>query len=152
MVKKIKSPHFNWILGQDAKTNNRYVNRIKAPAHELVAISDFIQKEFKRNYGITPQHVIAPGIDKLQLPFQNVKKTIDILGVGSLIPLKQFDVFIETIVLLKKDFPSIRARLIGEGPEKSKLEALIKTYQLEDNVLLTGSLPYEKVLEQLVQE
>ena len=50
--KKFNVPHLCWILGQDARPTNDYPTRFKLNTGELVALSDFLQEEFKKNHGI----------------------------------------------------------------------------------------------------
>ena len=81
--------HFCWILGQDAKKENKYTKRTPPRPAELIALSDFLQAEFERNHGIKPGHVIPAGINPQLFNTNKKEKDIDIIGVGSLIPLKQ---------------------------------------------------------------
>ena len=147
--KKNNVQHFCWILGQDAKKGNRYVSRILPQPNTLVAISDFIQAEFERNYEIRPQHVIPIGIDPNEFLEPNAFRDIDVLGAGSLIPLKQYDHFVEVVAALKEDFPDIKVMICGKGPEEKRLLALISKYQLEDNITLAGELPHREVLQRM---
>src|SRR6266404_1091378 len=55
--------HCWWILGQEAKRENKYPRLLYLPADELIALSDFLQNEFEKNHGVRPQFVIPPGID-----------------------------------------------------------------------------------------
>ncbi|HEY9363216.1 MAG TPA: hypothetical protein VIQ00_08150, partial [Chitinophagaceae bacterium] len=57
-ARKKNLAHYCWILGQDARKNNHYVNRIKPHATELIVMSDFLQKEFFKNHSIYPAHTI----------------------------------------------------------------------------------------------
>lgn len=141
--------HFCWLLGQDARENNRYVRRIHPAAGELIALSDFIQQEFKKNYGIVPQHIIPAGIDPAQFSSTIKEKDIDILATGSLIPLKQFEVWVRVIAALQKKIPEVKAMLIGDGPEKNKLQQLILKHGLQHHIMLTGELPHHIVLQQM---
>ena len=141
--------HYCWLLGQDAKKNNAYAGRIKPLAKELVAISDFIQEEFEKNYRIRPQHVIPIGIDPTEFPEGNMEREIDVLGAGSLIPLKQYDVFIEIISGLKQKLPGIKALICGKGPEENKLHQLIDTNGLRQHCTLAGELPHDQLLLQM---
>jgi glycosyltransferase involved in cell wall biosynthesis len=134
-------PHFTWILGQDAKKNNSYVKFIKPKSEELVAMSDFLADTFERNHGIRPGHVIPNGIDARLFPPQT-ERTIDVLGVGSLIKLKQYDLFIELVSLAKVS----RAVICGKGPEE---QALLQ--QSKNNVSIMGELSHSEVLS-LMQE
>lgn len=140
-------PHYCWLQGQDARKGNKYVKRIHPASNELVALSDFLQSEFEKNYSIRPDHVISPGVDPRQFPVNPLKKDIDILGAGSLIPLKQFNLFLDIISEIKKYIPGIKAVLCGKGPETENLRAQIDRLQLHENVNLTGEIPHADVLK-----
>src|SRR5258705_5892815 len=86
--------HICWLWGQDAKKGNKYVPRIPPNAEELGVLSDFLQDEFEKNYSTRPQHVIPPGINTKQFNKEIQQKDIDILAAGSLISLKQYEIFI----------------------------------------------------------
>ncbi|HTE00443.1 MAG TPA: glycosyltransferase [Mucilaginibacter sp.] len=140
--------HFCWILGQDAKPGNKYIKWTKPTANSLIALSDFLAAEFSKNYDIMPLHLIPPGIDTtLYKSSVVIERDIDILGAGSLIPLKQYDLFINIINLLRKYSPDIKAVICGQGPEGERLKAMIKVLDLEKNIELTGELPHSSVLE-----
>jgi len=138
--------HYCWLLGQDAREGNKYVRYIKPEAAELIALSDSLQAEFEQHYGIRPVHVIPSGIDVKRLPAATESKTIHILGAGSLIPLKQFDLFVKVVASIKERLPGVKAVLAGDGPEKEKLIALIKQHDLTDNLTLTGEIPHPDLL------
>ncbi len=145
-AKKNSLSHFCWIQGQDAKKENRYVSRIKPTTDELVAISDFNQKEFERNHGFRPGHVIPVGIKPDTILKENVSKDIDILGVGSLIPLKQYHLFVDVIHKIRSSSRDVKAVLCGKGPEEGNLKILIENKSLSDNIRLTGELSHEEIL------
>ncbi|PWK79174.1 glycosyl transferase family 1 [Mucilaginibacter oryzae] len=138
-----------WMLGQDAKAGNRYVKWIKPEAGELIALSDFMVEEFNRNYGLKPEVVITVGIDTRMFNFAPVTRDIDIIGAGSLIPLKRFGLFIEVVALLKQSYPGIKTAICGSGPEQERLQALIIAKKLENNIRLMGELPHSELLEMM---
>ena len=139
--------HYCWILGQDARRINTYPKCLQLKAGELIALSDFLQDEFEKNHGIKPAFVIPPGIDSKQFNTETKEKDIDLLAAGSLIPLKQFEIFIEVVAEIKKQIPGIKAVLIGGGPEKDKLKILVNKFGLQANITLTGELQYPEVLQ-----
>jgi len=141
--------HICWIWGQDAKKGNKYVPRIPPKANELAVLSDFLQNEFEKNYGIRPQYVIPPGINSKEFNEEIKPKDIDIVAAGSLIPLKQYGIFVNVIAEIKKQIPGIKAILIGDGPEKNKLLALIETNGLQSNIILAGERPHTEVLQMM---
>lgn len=139
--------HFCWLLGQDAKKENSYPKKLHADQGELIALSDFLREEFEKNHGIRPQYVIPPGIDTKEFNDPAPGKDIDIIAAGSLIPLKQYQIFIKTIAAIKKQLPNIRSVLVGEGPERNKLQSLIDEHGLQQNIMLTGELPHRETLQ-----
>ena len=139
--------HFCWIQGQDAKKENKYVSRMNPSSGELIAVSDFIKMEFAKNHKIVPERVIPVGINPGEFSIGQPVRDIDILGVGSLIPLKQYDLFIEVVHHLRKYIPGIHAVLCGQGQEERELKKMITSYGLTENITLTGELPHVEVLQ-----
>jgi glycosyltransferase involved in cell wall biosynthesis len=88
--------------------------------------------------GIVPELFTRP---------DSAKRDIDILGVGTFEPLKQYDLFPEIIKFLKSDLPGIKACHCGIGSERAKVELLIKKYGLEENFYLLGGKSHEEVLQ-----
>jgi glycosyltransferase involved in cell wall biosynthesis len=148
-AKKHAIPHYTWILGQDAKKNNRYMRWLRSSPQSLIAISDFIAVQVQQHYGKMPSHIIPYGIDPEEFPKEKSTRTIDILGTGSLIPLKQYDVFIDCIDALRKDFPGIYVEICGKGPEEKKLLAHRPSLISENNISIRGELSHAAVLAKM---
>lgn len=146
--RRYKLAHYCWVCGQDARPGNRYIKLIRPRAAELVAISDFVAAEFFRNHRVQPKHVIPNAIDEtLFPPTMNSERDIDILGVGALIPLKQFNLLVEIVYKLSELKPGLRVILCGEGEERENLLKLINQRGLQKNIQLTGAITHEEVLE-----
>ena len=124
--------HFTWITGQDARKGNKYISLIRPKPNELIAMSDFLAKEFYKNYDVQPLYVIPNGIDSSLFAKQNSERNITIMGVGSLIPLKQYDVFINVVKEIAEKITSVSAMLCGKGPQENKLKKLIVQQQLQN--------------------
>jgi glycosyltransferase involved in cell wall biosynthesis len=144
-AKQKKLKHLIWILGQDAKADNKFVKFIRPQSNELVAMSDFLAHTFEVNHGVKPQYVIPNGVDPRLYPPPPNERNIDVLGAGSLIRLKQYDLFIELIAKTRN--PNIRAIICGKGPEEKSLIELIHQHKLEQNISLAGELPQPEVLQ-----
>ena len=139
--------HFIWISGMDAKKENKLVKWIRPGEDELIAMSLFLVNEFYKNHSIKPQYTIPIGIDPLEfVPFTG-EKDIDILGVGSLSPFKQYHVFIQIVKDISRSFPGVKAVICGDGSDRNKLEEMIKELQLENNITITGYIPHAEVLQ-----
>ncbi len=53
---------------------------------------------------------------------------------------KNVDILIKSIQLIKEKIPKIKCLIIGDGPEKKKLEALTQKLNLEKNIKFLGFL------------
>lgn len=146
-----KLKHIAWILGQDAKPGNRNVKLMQPKAGELIALSQFAVRQFYSSYQIQPMAVIPVGIDAAMFSKHELYRTIDILAVGSLIPLKQYHVFLAVLQLICAARPATKAVLCGKGPEHDRLQALVKQYGLTNNVIITGEKPHAEVLALMQQ-
>lgn len=139
-------PHFCWIAGQDARAGNPFPFRLKIPGERLIAVSDFIQEQFFNNYGILPAHVIPFGPDQKLYPWPAPEKDIDLLAAGSLIPLKQFGIFVEVVHAIQQKHPAVKAVLCGAGPEAAVLKQRADQLGLKNNLLFTGETSYSDLL------
>lgn len=138
--------HFIWLLGQDARPGNRFFNRIQPKADNLIALSDFLHDTFSKNYHIDPRHTIPLGVNPRLYGKAAENRTIDLMAAGSLIPLKQYDVFVETVRYLTYFIPNISAVICGKGPEHHRLQELINDYDLRNNIQLLGEVPHNEVI------
>ncbi|XZF13657.1 glycosyltransferase [Chitinophagaceae bacterium MMS25-I14] len=144
-----KLKHYIWVMGLDAQKNNKQVRRIHPSADELVCISDFLQEEFERSHGIRPAHVIPIGIDTRLFSDETPERIIDLLGVGSLSPLKQYDVFIEVVKEVQAQLPGVSAMICGDGSEREILQQQIRAAGLEEHISMAGAKPHEETLHQM---
>ncbi|MEO6490958.1 MAG: glycosyltransferase [Ferruginibacter sp.] len=144
--KKYHVKNYTWLLGQDAKKNNKYFSLLGPKPEMLIALSDFISDEFFKNFKIRPARTIPPGIDKKMFTALPFNRTIDIMGAGSLIPLKRYDLFIELISKMVKIKPGLVSIICGEGIDHNKLQELITVNKLQDHIHLVGKVSHQEVL------
>lgn len=143
--------HLVTLMGQDARPSNRYLNFLSSTAMTTIGLSLFHAEQFYRTTGTQVDHIVPWGLEAANNMEVNTEKTYDIIGVGSLIPLKQYDLFVRIIARVKITYPRVKVALIGEGPERKKLAALIQELGLQDNLRLYGALPRKQVLEEYMQ-
>jgi len=63
-----------------------------------------------------------------------VSDEVTILAAGRLAPEKNLGMLIQAVSNLKKEFPMIRLRILGDGRERSRLEGLVRTYNVSSHV------------------
>jgi len=138
-----------YTIGQDSIPQNRYLKFISSRIM-IVGMSEQIKNNLNR-LNITCDKIIPLGINSSKLAKPESQRTIDIIGIGSLIPLKNYSLFIEIVSELKKIFSTIKAVIIGNGEEYAILQKKINELNLEDNITLKGQLSHTEVFEQLAK-
>lgn len=151
--KVLLTKHIASIMGQDALKRNEYLKYLDLDSTVITAGSSNAADIFYRSTGHKVDAIIPIGLDveNFHSTNQTGDRKIDVLGVGALIPLKNYQLFIEIIAKLKTFYPEIQAAIIGEGSEYVNLERMIHEYGLENNLRLLGKLPRQKVIEYLYQ-
>jgi glycosyltransferase involved in cell wall biosynthesis len=72
-----------------------------------------------------------------------------VLSVGTLSERKGHEYLIRAIAAIKPEFPDLMCRIIGDGPERPKLQALIAELGLGGTVGLCGKRPHAEVLGEM---
>jgi glycosyltransferase involved in cell wall biosynthesis len=72
-----------------------------------------------------------------------------ILSVGRLVPFKGFDQLIDACAELVRRNLDFTCEIVGDGPERDRLQTKIDSHQLKSRVALLGSLPREAVFEKM---
>lgn len=150
-ARKYKLSQVITLMGQDMKPPNRFVRFVNQQSAKLVSLSDFQPQ--REEVGIrTPDAIIPFGItDQERNWVVKEEKFIDILGVGSFIPLKGYDRFLRIISKLKEKYPAIKAEIIGDGVERATLQKLISELGLIENVVMPGHLSRKEVFKKMAQ-
>jgi glycosyltransferase involved in cell wall biosynthesis len=72
---------------------------------------------------------------------------LHVLFVGRLTAAKHADALVEAVALTRARGLDVRATVVGDGPERRRLEQLADEQQVADHVAFVGALPFEQVLE-----
>lgn len=145
-------PHVTTLMGQDVLPQNWKFLRGLSPerAARLVAVSDFQNDVFEKNTGLRAAKVIPWGVVEAEIPaIFSSERPLDVLGAGSLVPVKNWEKWLHVIALVVKTVPDLKAEIVGGGVEQAKLERLSRQLNLEKNVRFTGELPRPEVLKKM---
>ncbi len=145
-------PHITTLMGQDVLPNNQYLSLLSRPEQfqRLVALSTFHNDALEKSTGLQAAHVIPWGLWESAAPTAPAEsRPLDVLGVGSLLPVKNWSKWLQTLALVVQTRPNLQAELIGEGPERRKLEALCQRLGLSERVRFAGNLPRQEVLNRM---
>jgi glycosyltransferase involved in cell wall biosynthesis len=119
----------------------------------LVALTeDDMREHLERRIGTRDQYRVIPsGVDleafRKRAPDRDVARSElgwslnerILVGVGRLVPIKGFDVAVRALTPLRAVFPKIRLVLVGDGPERSRLEHLAAASGNLSNLTITGA-------------
>lgn len=110
----------------------------------IIAQSQFMKKELIALFSLDPKKIVVlpnPINVDLESHFSAVeeknKDVINLLSVGRLVPLKRMSLLLEVMHKLEDNY---QLTIIGDGPEKGKLEESLRQMNLEERVILLGEI------------
>lgn len=147
LAQKHKLPIIASAMGQDVLSENKYLKRISPDQLKtVITLSVFHHDQLLKTTGW--QSTIVPfGLPEVETV--TTVKTVDLIGIGNLIPLKNFGYFIELCARLLPQFPNLKAEIIGVGREDDRLQQQIETLGLSNHVQLIGLCSYEETQQRL---
>jgi glycosyltransferase involved in cell wall biosynthesis len=94
-----------------------------------------------------PVHVIHSSLNLPELPYVRVgRQPGTLLSVGRLVPMKGFDILFAALAQLRSHGVEVACTVIGEGPERARLEHLRHALGLDSVVALPGAMPQAEVI------
>lgn len=132
--------------------------KILRGADKVVTVSNFM-KDLAMQIGVNKEkiRVIYNAIDFLPTPSgdgMEIKKKLGLIDTdklivtaGRLAPWKGFDGLINSLADLRQEFPFLKLLIIGDGPDKLRLETLRDKHSLGSAVIFVGKVPLDKIFE-----
>ena len=104
---------------------------------KFISISKYTADKLRKDLKVKKEIVVIPnGIDLSAMKrIKKAKLTSDVIYTGRLLEHKNVDKLIQAIDLIRKEFPNIICRIVGNGPEEMNLKLLTKTLKLEKHVI-----------------
>jgi len=140
-------------LGRSPRMRDRLIRRLLGRVYRatpcLVAVSTAVAQELETLLGIPPERirvipnpVVTRDLRSLSEapsphPWLNPGEPPLVLGVGRLSPVKDFATLIRAFGRVRESRPA-RLVVLGEGPERGELEALVRYLALQRHVALPG--------------
>jgi len=120
-------------------------------AAAIIAASSQTYGEFagyRSKLVFVPENGVSPSLCTHRGPSAQPKARLELIFVGGLIPCKACD------LALRAAAPILRSGLarftvVGDGPERNRLEQLVKTLDIENAVVFCGWLSHSEVLQRL---
>src|SRR3970040_2763687 len=102
--------------------------------------------------GAIPVHVIHSSLNLSELPFvRSGRLPRKLLSVGRLVPMKGFDVMLVALAELRARGIQFTCTVIGEGPERPRLERQRTALGLDAVVEFPGALAQDSVLRHMTE-
>lgn len=115
----------------------------------IVTLSASSRNEIVKMLHFRPDRVTVapPGVDERYRPGGQRSATPLVVAVGRLVPVKRFDLLLRALAEVKADHPELQAVIVGEGYERSALEALRAELGLADWVRLPGHVGDDELVD-----
>jgi glycosyltransferase involved in cell wall biosynthesis len=117
------------------------LRRSLAVARHVTAPSQFVLDELRANFGLAGGDVVPNGVD-LSIPGDPARTAFSgryLLAVGRLGRVKGFDLLVDAFAGSDLD-PDVRLVIVGDGPERERLEALVAERDAGHRIVLAGRL------------
>jgi glycosyltransferase involved in cell wall biosynthesis len=139
------------IMGRDVLPSNRYMKYFSPNKATIIANSPFTAASLKESFRLNADHIIPFGLNPADFTgiTHSEKRSIDILGVGSLNSIKNYRLFVDLFFRIARDHPGISGMIIGDGPLRSELEKQISACGLQISLSLAGFMDRRQVLKQM---
>jgi glycosyltransferase involved in cell wall biosynthesis len=130
-----------------------YVERRVAPpfyrGSRIVTLSASSRDEIVSMLRLSPERVsvVPPGVDHRFTPGGQRSPDPLVVAVGRLVPVKRFDLLIDELVSVRRRVPGLRAQIVGEGYERSHLEARIRAASAGEWIELVGRQSEDELLD-----
>jgi phosphatidylinositol alpha-1,6-mannosyltransferase len=133
------------------------LRRIGDTADVLTYVSKYTRTRFAAAFGpMAGLEMLPSGVDtELFRPDQGAREEIrarhglgdrpTVVCVSRLVPRKGQDMLIKALPGLRKQVPDVALLLVGGGPYRKHLTELVDALGVGDNVVITGSVPWQEL-------
>jgi glycosyltransferase involved in cell wall biosynthesis len=115
----------------------------------VVTLSESSRRDIVETLRLAPGRVavVPPGVDPRFTPGGTRSDTPLVVAVGRLVPVKHFDVLVDSLIRLRARRPDLRAVIAGEGHELQRLRAQVAAADAGGWLELPGKLHDGELLD-----
>jgi glycosyltransferase involved in cell wall biosynthesis len=129
------------VRGKAGEWCRRISQRVYRSSRRVICISERVREQVLEGAGSTCRtSVVYNGVDpEFFSPSKEASSSGPVvLSVGNLIPIKGHEVLIRAVASLASEFPVVSLDIIGDGAERSRLEALTQQLGTVERVRFLG--------------
>jgi teichuronic acid biosynthesis glycosyltransferase TuaC len=122
--------------------------QVYGAAARVICISEQVARRVREGTGDSVRiSVVYNGVDSsLFTPASGSAKANEvILSVGNLIPIKGHELLLRSVAAIAPGHPRVQCRMIGDGPERARLQELARELRIEDRIHFLGRRPRAEV-------
>lgn len=143
-------------VADSAIIERRRQEAVRASDH-IIAVSRFTSNILKTRYG-APENKIAlvhNGVDytafakKTEVDGNRKSDTKQVIAIGRLVKRKGFQDLLHIWPQVLKAHSEAKLMVIGEGPERKRLDELVKKLDLAESVEIAGAVDHEILIKEL---
>ena len=121
-----------------------------------ITVSEFNREHIYAHYPTVDRNKVLVQRLGVEIPANSSKKRVHALGanrvpvllaVGRLHPVKNHVFLLRACFLLRECGVRFRCLIVGDGPERAKLEFLIQELKIADLVTMVGHVPHDDIAE-----
>lgn len=150
----IASTHGHEVGWSMFPASRQVLHRIGSTADVVTYVSDYTKRRFGRAFGAKADlRYLPPGVDTTRfVPDPLARNDVRarhglgerpvILCLSRLVPRKGQDVLIKAMPAIRRAIPDVALLMVGGGPYRAQLEALVADHRVGEQVTFTGSVPF----------
>jgi glycosyltransferase involved in cell wall biosynthesis len=129
------------VSGRAGEWCRRISQRVYCSSRRAICVSEHVREAVLEGSGASCRtSVVYNGVDpELFAPASNPTSAPPVvLSVGNLIPIKGHATLIRAAAALASEFPGLRWEIIGDGPERARLQTLCAQMEVAEKVRFLG--------------
>lgn len=108
----------------------------------VVAVSDALHRYITADIGIPADRILTIHNGILEIPWSGATRqtgeTVTFMTVGRLAPIKNHAMMLRAFAQVANARPGVRLVVVGDGPERARIEGIIRELRLQETVVLAG--------------
>ena len=127
------------VPGRAGEWSRRISQRVYRNSGRVICISEHVRENVLQGMGRSCRtSVVYNGVDPELFSPATQPSSNSVLSVGSLIPIKGHELLVRAAAELAVEFPAVQWQMIGEGPERPRLQALALELNVAERVFFLG--------------
>lgn len=138
------------VTGNAGEWCRRISQRVYRNASQVICISERVREQVLAGIGGNCRTtVVYNSVDPTLFTPSSDTNSLLVLSIGNLISIKGHEHLVRAASSLASEFPSLRWEIIGDGPERRRLQVLANELQVSDRVRFLGRQSRTQVADAL---